>query len=191
MKKATIVISIILCLMLSACGAKLPEKAADGTAWEDSWTTIGGFLGVEPMEGWDILRNEDVLAAEGIFYTAWSYGASYTDTKESGDEITIYDGQIHLVLQEADSPKEAESTLQEWKALVAEHYPDGEVTPLEYLGESDTVTTYALSEDSRGASVAFVRGNHAIQVDVVTLNGTHLEPTEVLAEFLSRCHYAQ
>lgn len=191
MKKAAIVCILILCLTLSACGAKVPEKTADGEAWGGDWTTIGAFLGVEPMEGWTVQRNEDVLAAEGTFYTSWTRGEAISYTSENGDEVTTYDAQIHLVVMELDTPEDAEQTAAQWQSLARERYPDMK----ESTDGSFQITTYSFPAGSgpasNGASATGIRGSRAIRVDVAVLADFPEEAMDVLTDFLEHCHYAQ
>lgn len=191
MKKAAIVCILILCLTLSACGAKVPEKTADGEAWGGDWTTIGAFLGVEPMEGWTVQRNEDVLAAEGTFYTSWTRGEAISYTSENGDEVTTYDAQIHLVVMELDTPEDAEQTAAQWQSLARERYSNME----ESTDGSFQITTYSFPAGSgpasNGASATGIRGSRAIRVDVAVLADFPEEAMDVLTDFLEHCHYAQ
>lgn len=191
MKKAAIVCILILCLTLSACGAKVPEKTADGEAWGGDWTTIGAFLGVEPMEGWTVQRNEDVLAAEGTFYASWTKGQALSYTSENGDEVTTYDAQIHLVVMELGTPEDAEQTAAQWQSLARERYPDME----ESTDGSFQITTYSFPAGSgpasNGASATGIRGSRAIRVDVAVLADFPEEAMDVLTDFLEHCHYAQ
>lgn len=191
MKKAAIVCILILCLTLSACGAKVPEKTADGEAWGGDWTTIGAFLGVEPMEGWTVQRNEDVLAAEGTFYASWTKGQALSYTNENDDRITTYDAQIHLVVMELDTPEDAEQTAAQWQSLARERYPDMK----ESTDGSFQITTYSFPAGSgpasNGASATGIRGSRAIRVDVAVLADFPEEAMDVLTDFLEHCHYAQ
>lgn len=191
MKKAAIVCILILCLTLSACGAKVPEKTADGEAWGGDWTTIGAFLGVEPMEGWTVQRNEDVLAAEGTFYASWTKGQALSYTNENDDRITTYDAQIHLVVMELDTPEDAEQTAAQWQSLARERYPDMK----ESTDGSFRITTNSFPAGSgpasNGASATGIRGSRAIRVDVAVLADFPEEAADVLTDFLEHCHYAQ
>lgn len=193
MKKAALVCTLILCLILSACGAK--EKTADGEQWDEGWTAIGSALGVESMDGWTVQRNEDVLAAEGIFYASWTKGEAISYTNENGDEVTTYDAQIHLAVKEFEIPGDAELTVGLWKSLAEERYPNMEQSNGEYAGQTFEITAYPLPDDSGpaslGASATGIRGSRAIRVDVVTLESFPEKPLDVLADFLERCHYAQ
>lgn len=195
MKKTALVCTLIFCLMLSACGNQVPEKTAEGEAWGEDWTTLGSFLGVEPMDGWTVRRNEDVLAAEGTFYTSWTKGEAISYTNENGDEVTTYDVQIHLVVQEFEIPGDAELTAALWQSLAEERYPNMEASNGEYAGQAFEITAYPLPDDSGpaslGASATGIRGNRAIRVDVVTLESFPEAPSDVLADFLEHCHYAQ
>lgn len=191
MKKAAIVCILILCLTLSACGAKVPEKTADGEAWGGDWTTIGAFLGVEPMEGWTVQRNEDVLAAEGTFYTSWTRDEAISYTSENGDEVTTYDAQIHLVVMELDTPEDAEQTAAQWQSLARERYSNME----ESTDGPFQITTYSFPAGSgpasNGGSATGIRGSRAIRVDVAVLADFPEEAMDVLTDFLEHCHYAQ
>lgn len=195
MKKAAILCTLMLCLMLSACANQLPEKTAEGGAWDKDWTTIGSALGVEPMDGWTVQRNEDVLAAEGTFYASWTKGQAISYTNENDDKVTTYDAQIHLVVMELETAADAEKTAAQWQALAEERYPDMEKYNGEYAGQSFEIAVFSFpagsSPASKGASATGIRGNRAIRVDVITLEDFSQEPMEVLADFLEHCHYAQ
>lgn len=191
MRKTAIACILLLCLTLSACGAEAPEKTAGGEAWGRDWTTIGAFLGVEPMDGWTVQRNEDVLAAEGTFYASWTKGEAASYPSENGGEVTVFDAQIYLVVMELDTPEDAEETAAQWQSLARERYPDLE----ESNDGSFQITTYSFPNgsgpDSKGASATGTRGSRAIRVDVVTRESFPQGPLDVLTEFLNHCHYAQ
>lgn len=185
MKKAVLVLMMILCLLLSACGIKPPEKTSDGAAWDASWTTLGRAMGVEELEGWNLQRSEDVLAAEGMFYDVWTAGEAVTYTNEDGDEVTAYEAEIHLVVADSESAEKAQQLAADWEALTSERYPDCEVTQAEYAGQ-----TFDICLTPQGASATGVRASCAIRVDVVVMESAAREPARILEDFLNHCHYA-
>lgn len=193
MKKSTFI--LILCLLLSGCGKAAPEKAADGASWDEGWTTIGNFFGVEPSPDWTMQRNEDLLTPDWTGYCVWTQGEGIPYTDEAGDEITTYDAQIHLAIKEFDDPNGAEMTAALWRSLAQERYPDLEQSTAQYAGQSFHISTYPFPAGngpaSLGASATGVRDNWAIQVDVLTLESFPQTPSQVLEDFLTRCHYAE
>ena len=55
----------VLCLLLSGCGKSAPATAADGSDWDERWTTLGGVLGAEEPGHNLVLRdNKDALSGE-------------------------------------------------------------------------------------------------------------------------------
>ncbi len=186
MKRITPVFCLILCLLLAGCGQKLPEKTADGIPWEERWVTLGSCVGVETPEGWTVQRNEDLLAAEGIYYAVWSTGEALTYTNEAGDAITTHDAEIHLVVTESETPEAAAATAAELEGLTLERYPDAVSSEAEYAGQAFRIWTYG-----EGASAAALRGSCVIRLDVTALERFDRSPYEVLTQFLSCLHYAE
>lgn len=180
---------LLLCLLLTACGPKVPEAAADGSVWQESWDTVGSLLGIEPMEGWAVQRNEDVLAAEGTFYTAWTKGDSFRYENAAGDEVVGYDGQIHLVVIEG-SPESTQSNAALWEQLIDERYADAVKSTQEFAGQEFSVAAYDFQAGDvllHGASATAIRGDWAIHADVITKNE---DARAVLEDFWSHCHWA-
>ncbi len=193
MKKYALI--LILCLLLSGCGKAAPEKTADGADWDEGWTTIGNFLGVELSPDWTMRRDEDLLTTEWTCYCSWTQGEGIAYTDEAGDEVTTYDAQIHLVIKEFEAPSDAELTAALWRHLAQERYPDLEQSTAQYAGQSFDISTYPFPAGngpaSLGASATGVRGGWAIQVDVLTLESFPQTPSQVLEDFLTHCHYAE
>lgn len=181
---------LLLCLLLTACGPKVPEKTADGSPWQKNWDNVGSLLGVEPMEGWMVSRNEDALAAEGTFYVTWAKGDSFSYSNAEGKDITAYDNQIYLLVTESETEAEAKENAALFDQLTDERYPDADHTSEELAGQTFTVSSYdfpAAHYQLHGASATAVRGNWAIHVDVITRNA---DAHTVLEDFWSHCHWA-
>ena len=193
MKKKWMLFLLALCVSLTACASAPPERTADGLQWGSDWTTVGNLLGVEPKEGWTLSRSEDMLAASGTYYAAFIQGAPTTYENEEGQEVTVYDAEIHLVLML--SGDDAEKTAGQWRELVAERYPDAEQSTAECTGKTVTISSYPFPAGNGpatlGASASLVHGGAALEVDVITLAEHPEKPAQVLADFLSRCHFPQ
>lgn len=181
---------LLFCLFLTACGIQPPEKTADGSPWQSDWENVGSLLGVEPMSGWTVQRNEDVLAAEGTFYTVWTKGNSFTYVNAIGDDVTGYDGQIHLVAIET-TPEEAKNNADMWEQLISDRYDGALKTSREYAGQTFLVSVYDFPTGDftfHGASATAIRGNWAIHADVLTKEDN---AQATLNDFWSHCHWAE
>lgn len=190
MKHTKKLILLIICLALAGCGVRPPEKTADGRPWNPDWVTIGSVMGVSLPEEWVMQRSEDVLAAEGTFYTVWSKGEAHTEINAEGTEITAYDAQIHVIAMKAESSAQAQELTGQWQQLAEERYTMTEAVTEDYAGQTYTVTTYPIVPASQGASASAVRGDWAVRIDVITMDSFEQSPSEVLTEFLNNCHYA-
>lgn len=191
MKKISVIFCLILCLLISSCSSQtLPETAADGTPWSEDWTSLGTVLGVEPMEGWTAQRNEDILAAEGMFFATWSYG----EPTQNSDGDTVYSAQIFLVVSECESAQAVETCLADWQALVGEHYLTEEPQTIDSASGSYTLIPYrfpdATGNFTKGISALGSFGNYAINAELSCRDDFPLDIRETLTVFLENLHYA-
>lgn len=187
-----------LCLLgllcLTGCGAAVPETAADGTAWSETWMTVGNVLGVETPEGMTLQENSDALSAKGMYYATWSIGEGETFTNENGDEAQVYDAQVYLLLAGYDSAAKAEGAAAEWLDMASTQY-DVETTESEdYNGQEFTVITHTYTSETnpyaRGASAFGVYGNYALSVELSCREDFDGDALALLADFLEHCRYA-
>ena len=184
-----------LCLCLAGCAdAPPPERAADGLTWADDWITVGGVVGVDTPEGMTPRENNQALAANGMYYAAWSIGEGEPYTNEDGDEVELYDAQIYFLLGGHKSAQAAGDTLAQWLDMAQQQYLVGGTTEETHNGVDFTVLTYVFpSEDNpyaRGASAFGVYGDCALSVELTCREGFDGDAARLLAGFLDNCHYA-
>lgn len=185
MKKRITALLLLICVLLSGCGLpEAPEVAADGTPWSDEWITIGAVLGVENVEGWKNIRNEDLLADGGMYFASWVTGES----KEG-----VYPAQVFLVLSECESADDAGALVAEWTALVGENYTAETPEILEHRLGTFTLIPYTCGADGtfdRGVSCVGVVGGRAVNLEISCMEDVELALNATVTEFLNGFHFA-
>lgn len=194
-RAAAALLAGMLCLCLTGCAADLPpERAADGLDWDESWVTVGGVMGADAPEGMDPRENNEALAANGMYYAAWSMGDAEPYTNEDGEEVELYDAQIYLLLGRYRSAKEAENTLSQWEDMASLNYAIESTVEETHNGVDFTVITYTFSSEAnpyaRGASAFGVYENCAVSVEFTCRECFDGDAAQLLASFLDNCHYA-
>lgn len=184
-----------LCLGLAGCTASLPPgKAADGSLWSESWTTVGNTIGVDAPEGMTLRGNNEALAGSGMYYAAWSMGESEPYTNEDGEGVELYDAQVHLLLGRYRSGQEAENVLAQWLDRASLQYVIGASVEESHNGVDFTVITYTFESEAnpyaRGASAFGVYGNCAVSAELTCRAHFDGDAAQLLASFLDGCHYA-
>lgn len=184
-----------LCLGLAGCAAlPTPEKAADGAAWSQEWVTVGGVVGVDTPDGMTSRENNEALAANGMHYATWSIGEGEPYTNADGEEATLYDAQVYLLLGGFKSEEEARDTMTRWQEMAQAQYIVGETVEAAHNGREFSLITYTFDGETnpyaRGASAFGAYRNYAISVELVCREGFDGDAGELLAQFLDNCHYA-
>lgn len=189
-------IALCLCglLCLTGCGTPAPNTAADGSAWDENWVTIGNVIGVETPEGMTFRENSDALSAKGMYYATWSIGEGETIVNEDGEEAQVYDAQVYLLLSGYDDTGKAEETAKEWLDMAYGQYiVDAEAVET-CNGQEFTVIIYTYASETNpyayGASAYGAYGNYAVSVELSCLESFDGSALEILADFLEHCHYA-
>ena len=118
-------------------------------------------------------------------------GEAYTN--EDGEDATLYDAQLYVLLAGVSSAEEAEKSAEEWLELVDSRYTvDGRFEET-CSGQPFTVLTYTYTSDTnpyqRGISAYGVYRNFAVSVELSCREGFAGDPSELLIEFLEHCHY--
>lgn len=193
---------MLLCLLAAALGLGLagcgrlpdPERAADGLDWGEDWVTVGGVVGVDAPEGMTARENNDALAANGMYYATWSMGEGEPFTNADGEEATLYDAQVYLLLGGYKSEEEAQSALAEWRGMAEEQYAVRGAADEAHNGQDFHIITYAFDSGenpyARGASAFGTYRNFAVNVDFACQAGFEGDEARLLADFLDHCHYA-
>lgn len=182
--------TILACL--TACGARMPTAAVDGTPWSENWITLGQTLGVEEP-GHD-LTLRDNKAARNMYYNAWSIGEARPYTDSSGEETDVYDAQLVLLLMDAGTAEEAQMNVDEWLNLAADNYTITDTAQKTFNGQEFSVVTYTFPSETsayaHGVS-AFTTFDHwAISAEFACQDAFEKDALEIISDFLDHCHYA-
>lgn len=193
MKKTFLLIMICTMLAcLTGCGLKMPAMAVDGTPWSKDWITLERMMGVEePGHG---LTLRDDKAARNMSYTAWSIGEAQPYVNASGEETSVYDAQLVLLLAASDTAEEAQKSVDEWLDMAADNYTVTDTAQQTCNGQEYTVLTYTFSSDTssfaRGVSAFSTFNTWAISVEFVCQDTFEEDAWEIMEDFLEHCHYA-
>jgi len=185
-----------VCLLLSGCGGKaLPDTALDGAAWDDSWTAVGDVLGVDedPGNGLTLRENNTALVGSDMFYASWSIGDAVPYTNEDGDDAELYDAQLSVLLAGSRTRDAAREDAQSWLDMARSRYQVTDTEPQVYNGQEFTVLVFTYSAQTnpyaRGACAVGVLGNHAIYAELSCQDAFPGDASQILADFLTHCHY--
>lgn len=196
MKRYSIMLFAILTL-LTGCGRqmRLPEQAADGAPWDGGWTTIGGILGVEPLDNGLILRDtNDAIAASGMYYALWAVGEPQDFINADGEAADLYDAQMAVLVTEQKTPEDAQKYVLDWVGLANENYQVSAQSTITCNGAEYSILEYSYRSESnpyaRGASAFGSCGSFAVCIEVSCLEGFDGNAAEYLTAFLERSHYA-
>lgn len=198
MRRRTIalLLAALLCLALGGCSAGTPSQTADGTAWDAGWTTFGGMLGVDAPAGMTLRENNDLMATNNICYAAWSLGQETSYTDASGEEQSLYDVQISMLLFEAMDAQEAEETIAGWRVLAGDRYLlEGDAADRQTGGQTYTVQAFTVQSAENpytaGAAAFALRNNYAICFELSCRGDYTGQALSLLDDFLQGLHYAK
>lgn len=194
MKRRSIALILALALVLTGCAGGMipnPKTVSGGIPWDGSWTNLGGLLGVEQPGGdFSLLTSNGRLKDIEIHYATWVCGQE----TETGEDTSVFEGQIYLMVEPCDSTALAEQTLQQWhdqfgsglKITAREQLTAGEVT-CELLHYDCTA---ADSYFARGIAALWTRENVVLVADIAHADTLSLDLTAAMTDFLAGIHYA-
>ncbi len=190
-----IVCLLALCLTLTGCSKSAPAKAADGSDWDEGWTTLGNVLGVEEPGNSLILRdNNEALSAADMFLASWTIGDGSPYTNEDGDEVILYPARLDVLVYGCGDEAAAREALEDWSARQGSTYDVAATEEQTRNGQEYTVSTYTCKSDanpySRGVSAFTVYGTYAISAELNCQDGFTGDEAAILNDFLDGCHYA-
>lgn len=193
--KRFIVCLLTLCLLLTGCTKTTPEQAADGTAWNESWTTLGGVLGVEePGHDLTLQDNKDALSITDMYLASWTIGEGEPYTNEDGDEVVLYPARLDVLVYGCKDADAAQQALEDWTARQAETYDVTDSGQQTCNGQDYVVSVYACKSDSnpyaRGVSAFGTCQDYAVSVELNCLDSFTEDERTILTDFLNGCHYA-
>lgn len=194
MKRFTVCL-LILCLLLSGCAKSTPKKSADGTAWDENWTTLGNILGVEEPGNELVLQdNKDALSVTDMYLASWTIGEGAPYVNEDGEEVVLYPARLDVLVYGRKDAEAAQQAVADWTARQAETYDVAASQKQTCSGQDYTVSAYTCKSEtnpySRGISAFGVYKDYAISAELNCLDSFTEDEAAILTDFLDGCHYA-
>ena len=194
MKKAiAIILTLALVLTLTGCvqGARLPAVMSDGSPWDNSWTGLGGRIGVEqPGNGLVLLTTNGNTKDAPLYYATWIAGE---ETKLPNDAYA-YESQLYLMAEDCHVATDAEDTLALWRDQLGSDFAVTEERRITAAGVEYTLLFYnCLAEDAHYECGVMALGVHkatAITVDLARVEGYDLDLSAMIEGFLKGFHFA-
>ena len=195
----TALVVLILCfcagmVAINRWTPKYPERAADGAAWDESWTMLGGALGVEaPGGGFTLLDNNSILTAEDTYLAIWASGDPAPYVNADGDDAELYEAQIYLLLVGCKDEENAAAAQNEWIAREGQTYSILETRTETHNGQDSVVMIYEVTSESnpyaRGATAFATHGKYAFTAELACLEDYPGDAGEILGAFLDGFHF--
>lgn len=163
--------------------------------WDESWVRIGEAIGVEPVEGFSLNESNDLLSLSGLYYATWTCGDGQELVNADGENATVYDAQIYVLLEECRSAEDAAQEVEAWIAREKQSYVSGE-TEKRTIGAQEFSVLPLLSGKggnpySYGIAAFAARGENAISVELVCSDRFAGDPQTVLTQFVTGFHYSE
>lgn len=186
------IFALLAVLALTGCADSSVERHPD---WDESWVRIAEYIGVEPLEGFVLSESNDVLSMSGIYYAAWTAGDGQDFVNADGDEATVYDAQIYVLLEECRAPEAAEEAVGAWIAREKSSYGAGESYTKSFGDQEFDILPLVSGREgnpyTHGTAAFAVRDKWAVSVELVCADSFEKEPQPLLEQFLAGFHYSE
>lgn len=188
-----LIIYVLLCFLPFCTGCSFSSASKEQTA-EDGAVLIGHTLEVRNIDHrLTLLDNKDALAADGLYYAAWTAGNCEPYKNKDGDTVDLYDAQLYLLLGEAKSKEDAQHDMDTWLAAAKENYQVQKEDTVSCGGNAYTLLTYQCkSADTpydRGVSAFYTAQNTAVCIELTCRAGYTEDLYLMLTDFLNNCSY--
>ena len=118
-----IVALALAAVLCTGCGVKDEDLKSDPLVNPDGTAPVGKTLvAPAPPEGFTLLDNKDILAANGLYYASWVNGEPQPYENSEGKTVDLYDAQLTLVVQENKTEEKATSAVSGWQELAQQNY---------------------------------------------------------------------
>lgn len=193
---------LILCIsmfVLNGC-SPTPSLSTENTEKNDAsvensdHVMIGSHLSIQNIDSrLQLSDNMDALAADGLYYAAWTIGNSEAYENSDGDTVDLYDAQLYLLLGEFKNAQTAQNNMDTWLAVGKENYEVISEESITCNGQSYTLITYnCVNEDNpyaRGLSAFGVYHDNAVCIELTCREHFQEDLASILTDFLEHCTY--
>lgn len=186
------ILALLAALALTGCADSSADRHPD---WDESWVRLAEYIGVEPLEGFELNESNDVLSMSGLYYAAWTSGSGQRFVNADGDEATVYDAQIYVLLEECRAPEAAEEAVGAWIVREKSSYGAGEAYTKSFGGQEFDILPLVSGSESNpythGTAAFAVRDEWAVSVELVCADSFEEDPGPLLERFLAGFHYSE
>lgn len=184
------IFALLMALALTGCSGAERELPP---GWDESWVRIAEYVGVEPLDGFELNESNDTLSVSGLYYAAWTSGNGQDFVSADGSEAIVYDAQIYVLLEECRSAQAAEEAVGSWIAREKQSYEVDE-TYTKSLGEQDFEILPLISGSesnpyTHGTAAFAARDKWAVSVEFMCSESFTEDSQTILEQFLAGFHY--
>lgn len=184
--------ALLAALALTGCAGQAEDPHPD---WDESWVRIGEYIGVEPLEGFTLNESNDVMSLSGLYYATWTAGEGQAFTNADGNDATVYDAQIYVLLEECRDAEAAKAAVGMWIAREKQSYETGETNTVSFGTQNFQIIPLLSGSESnpypRGTAAFAVHDQWGISVELVCSDRFTGDPQAILEQFLTGFHYSE